>query len=129
MNQIQQALTYIVVLLTDMMLQGDAIHEGTVLEVEKAVRDDWRGSRLARDATEQEIEQYRLDQGAVELVGDDIEALARQRGDLEDEVAVLEQSKGQVAGELQQLTEQRDKLTEEVAALEAKVKAAKAGAK
>jgi chromosome segregation ATPase len=129
MNQIQQALTYIVVLLTDMMLQGDAIHEGTVLEVEKAVRDDWRGSRLARDATEQEIEQYRLEQGAVELIGDDVEALARQRGDLEDEVAVLEQSKGQVTAELQQLTEQRDKLAEEVTALEAKVKAAKAGAK
>jgi len=129
MSQIQQALTYIVVLLTDMMLQGDAIHEGTVLEVEKAVRDDWRGSRLARDATEQEVEQYRLDQGAVELIGDDVEALARQRGDLEDEVAVLEQSKGQVTAELQQLTEQRDKLAEEVTALEAKAKATKAGAK
>lgn len=129
MNQIQQALTYIVVLLTDMMLQGDPVHEGTVLEVEKSVRDDWRGSRLARDATEKEIEEYRLEQGAVEVIGDDIDALARQRGDLEDEVAVLEQSKGQMATELQQLTEQRDKLAEEVTALEAKVKAAKAGAK
>lgn len=125
MNQIQQALTYIVVLLTDMMLQGDAVPEGAVLEVEKALRDDWRGSRLARDATEQEIKEYRLEQGAVEVIGDDIDALARQRGDLEDEVAVLEQSKGQMATELQQLTEQRDKLAEEVTALEAKAKAAK----
>jgi chromosome segregation ATPase len=129
MNQIQQALTYIVVLLTDMMLQGDAVHEGTMLEVEKAVRDDWRGSRLARDATDQEVEQYRLEQGTVELISDDIDELARQRGDLEDEIAVLEQSKGQLSGELEQLTGKHETLTAEVAALEAKAKAAKAGAK
>ncbi|MGA7203386.1 MAG: hypothetical protein WBX27_02015 [Specibacter sp.] len=129
MNQIQQALTYIVVLLTDMMLQGDAVHEGTVLEVEKAVRDDWRGSRLARDATEEEVEQYRLEQGAVELISDDLEELGRLRGDLEDEVADLERNKGQLSGELEQLTGKHETLTAEVAALEAKAKAAKAAAK
>lgn len=129
MSQAQQILTYIVVILTDMMLHGDAVPEGTMLEVEKGLRDDWRGSRIARDATEQEIAAYRLEQGAVEIISDDIGDLARQRGDLEDEIAVLEQSKGELSAELEQLTSKRDTLTTEVATLEAKAKAAKAAAK
>ena len=129
MSQAQQILTFIIVTLTDMMLHGDAVPEGTMLEVEKGLRDDWRGSRIARDATEQEIAEYRLEQGTVELISDDIDELGRQRGDLEDEIAGLEQNKGQLSAELEQLTGKRDTLTTEAEALEAKAKTAKAAAK
>ena len=128
MSQIQQLL-FIIVTLTDMMLHGDAIPEGTMLEVEKGLRDDWRGSRLARDATEQEVAEYRLEQGTADLIGDDIQDLGRQRGDLEDEIADLNQVKGELSEETEKLSAQRDSLATEVAALEAKAKTAKAAAK
>lgn len=142
MSQIQQLL-FIIVTLTDMMLHGDTVPEGTMLEVERGLRDDWRGSHLARDATAEEIEDYRLDQGAAELIDTDIQVLGRQRGDLEDAVAGLEKAKDVLAGEIEalggeraelseeldQLLAKRETLTAEVVALDAKARAAKAPAK
>lgn len=118
MSQVQQILTYIVVTLTDMMLHGDAVPEGTMIEVEKGLRDDWRGSRIARDATEEEIAEYRAEQGGVEdVISDDIKALATKRGDLEDEIYDLNQSKSALGQELETLGGQRDGLTGAVEAL------------
>lgn len=139
MSQIQQLL-FIIVTLTDMMLHGDVVPEGTMLEVERGLRDDWRGSRLARDATAEEIADYRLEQGTADLISDDIQELGRQRGDLKDELYDLGQSKGVLAGEIEglgvqrtelsdeldQLAAKREALTAEVEALEAKAKKAAA---
>lgn len=144
MSQAQLILTYIIVTLTDMMLHGDPVPEGTMLEVEKGLRDDWRGSRIARDATDEEIANYRDEQGGVEDVIDDkIQELARQRGDLEDllhqlelqktaltaEVDVLGESKQELAAEVEALDESKQALTVEVEALKAAAAAAKKAAK
>lgn len=130
MSQAQQILTYIIVTLTDMMLHGDPVPEGTMLEVEKGLRDDWRGSRIARDATDAEIAEYRDEQGAVEaVIGDKIQELARQRGDLEDDLYQLEQQKVALAAEVDALDESKKELTAEVEALKAAAAAAKKAAK
>jgi len=126
MSQAQQILTYIIVTLTDMMLHGDPVPEGTMLEVEKGLRDDWRGSRIARDATEAEIEGYRDDQGGVEEVFDGkIRELARQQGDLEDELYELKQQKTALTAEVDALGESKQALAVEVEGLKAAAAAAK----
>lgn len=129
MSQTQQILTFIIVTLTDMMLHGDAVPEGTMLEVEKALRDDWRGCRIARDATEEEIEDYRAEQGAVDVVGDALQDLARKRGDLEDEIYNLGQKKSELTAEIGALSESKQELSVEVEALKAAAAAAKKAAK
>lgn len=123
--------SFLVVLLTDLSVHGDMIPEDTVLEVERAVRNDWIGSRLCRDATDEEIAEYRLEQGAAELISDDIQALAKDKGDLEDGVADLKLQHGQLTDQVKQLqadvdglAEQKKKLADEVAALEKAKKAA-----
>ena len=61
-----QARTALVVLLTDLTVHGDVIPENTTLEVERAIRNDWFGSKLCRDATEKEIAEYRAQEGAAD---------------------------------------------------------------
>lgn len=131
--------TIIVVLLHDLMVRGDLIPKDTVLEVDREVRNDWKGSKLCRDATEEEIAEYRDESGAVAgIIDEKIQDLARQRGDLEDqihdlglnkaaltgEVADLEQSKETLAGELVALEQEKKDLAAEVDALKVAKKAA-----
>ncbi|HFH4653099.1 hypothetical protein [Pseudomonas aeruginosa] len=125
-----QLSTIFVVLLTDILLHGDWVHEGTVLEVDRALRNDWKGSGMCRDATEEEIAEARAEQGAAELIGDDLQDLARQKGDLEDEVAALQDRKTELAGDLKALEsdleefgKRRDTLQGEVEDLAGKQKA------
>ena len=54
-----QMRTALVVLLTDLTVHGDVIPEKTVIEVERSIRNDWFGSKLCRDATVEEIAEYR----------------------------------------------------------------------
>ncbi|MFG9891758.1 hypothetical protein ACG3PV_32075, partial [Pseudomonas aeruginosa] len=61
-----QARTALVVLLTDLTVHGDVIPVDTVLEVERAIRNDWFGSKLCRDATPEEIAEYRAQEGAAD---------------------------------------------------------------
>lgn len=144
MSITQLAATFLVYVLTDLTVYGDIIPEGTVLEVDRSVRNDWVGSQLCRDATDEEIAEYRAENGVADVIGDDIRELARNKGDLEDdiaelngkktalagELATLEGQKTTVAGEVTALEGQKTKLTEEIAALEvAKVAAAKPAAK
>lgn len=141
---ITQMATYLVYLLTDLTAYGDLIPEGTVLEVDRSVRNDWVGSQLCRDATDEEIAEYRAENGVADVISDDIRELGRNKGDLEDdiaelngkktalagELAALEGQKATLAGELTALEGQKTKLTDEVAALEvAKAAAAKPAAK
>jgi len=118
--------SFVVVVLGSMWVGPQFIKEDTVLEVERAVRNDWVGSKLARDATDEEIAAYRAEQGddeVAEVISEQVKELARKKGDLEDEIYDLEQAK---TG----LLAQRDTLTAEVAELEkAKAAAEKPAAK
>lgn len=99
-----QLSTIFVVLLTDILLQGDWVHADTVIEVERSLRNDWKGSGICRDATEEEIADAITDQPTVsDVIDEKITALARQRGDLEDEIAGLQDRKTELAGDLKAL--------------------------
>lgn len=114
-----EAIVY-VVLLTDLMVHGDLIPEGTTLAVERSMRNDWTGSRLCRDATDEEIRLYEEDNGASggggALLAGEIEALRQEHDDLGEQVAALQ-------GELATLEVAKTALQDEVAALEKAKKA------
>lgn len=50
---------FVVVLLDDLWIAGDLVPKGEALAVDRPLRNDWIGSKLARDATDEEIEAYR----------------------------------------------------------------------
>ncbi|NMY49127.1 hypothetical protein [Pseudomonas sp. WS 5027] len=117
-----EAIVY-VVLLTDLMVHGDLIPDGTTLAVERSMRNDWKGSGLCRDATPEEIALYEEDNGASDgggarLAGE-IDALREEHEALGEQVTTLQV-------EVTDLEGQKKALQEEVAALE---KAKKAAAK
>lgn len=143
MNSLVLAASFLIVTLRGTFRGVEFLEPGTVLDVSRDLRNTMVANRAARDATAEEIAEYRNLHAAADLIGGDLQDLARQRGDLEDEVAELEQGKAQLSidiegladqqkvlvDELEQLTVKRDALVTEVAALEAKAKAVKAGAK
>lgn len=53
---------FVVVLLDDLFVSGELIDKGETLQVDRAIRNDWVGSKLARDATAEELEQYRAEE-------------------------------------------------------------------
>jgi chromosome segregation ATPase len=128
--------TFVVVALGSMWAGAQLIEEGEVLEVDRAVRSDWVGSKLARDATDAEIEAHRAEQGAVE----DDDSLAADRAELIKEIKalaadreLLKENKAELAGDLEALEgdiadyeKRKVTLADEIAELEAaKAKAAK----
>ncbi len=119
--------SYIVVTLLGLSVHGEFVPAETTLEVDRALRNDWIGSKLARDATDAEVAAYRAEQGDAGL--DDLD---EQRTALEAEIERLQARKNELAGDLKALEsdleefgKQRDELTAEVATLE-KAKAAAA---
>lgn len=54
--------SFVVVLLDDLWISGELVDKGETLAVERAVRNDWVGSKLARDATDAELEVYRAEE-------------------------------------------------------------------
>lgn len=143
MNGLVLAASFLIVTLRGTFRGIDFLEPGTVLEVSREVRGAMIAGLTARDATDEEIAEYRNLHGAAGLIGDQLQDLARQKGDLEDEIYDLKQAKGSLDGELEglrgqhaelseeleKLSVQRDALATEVAALEAKAKPAKAAAK
>ncbi|HCL3178095.1 hypothetical protein FA213_27640 [Pseudomonas aeruginosa] len=130
-----QARTALVVLLTDLTVHGDVIPENTTLEVERAIRNDWFGSKLCRDATEKEIAEYRTQEGAADdfdaqLQADQAQLLAdieAKKGDLvtlQTSVEQLTQQRTDLQAEVDDLGKQKKALADEVAALEKAKKAA-----
>lgn len=127
--------SYIVVTLLGLSVHGEFVEAATTLEVDRALRNDWIGSKLARDATDEEVAAYRAEQGddeVAEVISVQVQELARKKGDLEDEIAALQERKNELAGDLKALEsdleeggKKLDELTAEVAALE-KAKAAAA---
>jgi len=127
--------SYIVVTLLGLSVHGEFVPAETTLEVDRALRNDWIGSKLARDATDEEVAAYRAEQGddeVAEVISVQVQELARKKGDLEDEIAALQERKNELAGDLKALESDLEEggkklveLTAEVAALE-KTKAAAA---
>lgn len=117
--------SYIVVTLLGLSVHGEFVPAETTLEVDRALRNDWIGSKLARDATDEEVAAYRAEQG-----DDGLDDLDEQRTALEAEIERLQDRKNELAGDLKALEsdleefgKRRDALTAEVAELE-KAKAA-----
>lgn len=63
---------FVVVLLDDLWIGGDLVDKGTSVPVDRALRNDWIGSKLARDATDEELEQFRAEEAeeAAELAAE-----------------------------------------------------------
>lgn len=131
-----QARTALVVLLTDLTVHGDVIPENTTLEVERAIRNDWFGSKLCRDATEKEIAEYRAQEGGADGYDEqlqldqaqliaDIEAKKGDLVTLQASVEQLTEQRTTLQAEVDDLGKQKKTLADEVAALE-KAKAAAA---
>lgn len=131
-----QMRTAIVVLLTDLTVHGDVIPEKTVLEVERAIRNDWFGSKLCRDATDEEIAEYRGQEHAADGFDEqlqldqaqllaDIEAKKGDLGTLQESVEQLTEARTGLQAEVEDLGKQKKALADEVAALEKAKKAAK----
>lgn len=64
---------FVVVLLDDLWIGGDLVDKGTSVPVDRALRNDWIGSKLARDATDEELEQFRAEEAeeAAELAAEE----------------------------------------------------------
>jgi len=131
-----QVLTAFVVLLTDIMQHGDLIPADTTLEVEKRLADQWKGSKIARAATDEEISEYQGDAAEAEALLDDVDALSGQKRALEVELEKLQERKAELAGDLQALEsdvadlgKQKETLAAEVKELEAAKAAAEKPAK
>lgn len=131
-----QARTALVVLLTDLTVHGDVIPVDTVLEVERAIRNDWFGSKLCRDATEKEIAEYRAQEGGADGYDEqlqldqaqliaDIEAKKGDLVTLQASVEQLTEQRTSLQAEVADLGKQKKTLADEVAALEKKKAAAK----
>lgn len=121
-----QVATAFVVLLTDIMQHGDLIPADTTLEVEKRLADQWKGSKIARAATDEEIAEYQGDAAEAEALLDDVDALTDQKRGLELELEKLQERKAELAGDLQALEsdvadlgKQKETLAGEVKQLEA----------
>ena len=121
-----QVMTAFVVLLTDIMQHGDLIPVGSTLEVEKRLAGQWKGSKIARAATAEEIAEYQGDAAEAEALLDDVDGLAEQKRALEAELQQLQERKTEIAGDLQalesdvaDLVKQKETLGAEVKALEA----------
>jgi hypothetical protein len=80
MSALALAVGFIVVLLDDLWVSGDLIEKDTPLQVDRALRNDWIGSKLARDATDEEVEKYRADEAeaAAEANAEAAEAAEKQ---------------------------------------------------
>lgn len=131
-----QVRTAIVVLLTDLTVHGDVIPEKTVLEVERSIRNDWFGSKLCRDATVEEIAEYRGQEQAADGFDEqlqldqaqllaDIEAKKGDLATLQESVEQLTEARTGLQAEVEDLGKQKKALADEVAALEKAKKAAK----
>lgn len=121
-----QVATAFVVLLTDIMQHGDLIPADTTLEVEKRLADQWKGSKIARAATDEEIAEYQGDAAEAEALLDDVDALAERKGYLEGEIERLQERKNVLAADLQSLEGVIAHLNERKEALDAEVKALEA---
>ena len=70
---------FVVVLLDSLWIGGELAEKGETLQVDRAIRNDWVGSKLARDATTDELEAYRaeeLEAAAEEAAAAEAEAKA-----------------------------------------------------
>ncbi|WP_235582964.1 hypothetical protein [Pseudomonas aeruginosa] len=118
-----QVATAFVVLLTDIMQHGDLIPADTTLEVEKRLADQWKGSKIARPVTDEEIAEYQGDAAEADALLDDVDALGEQKRFLEGEIERLQERKNVLAADLQSLEGVIAHLNERKETRDAEVKA------
>jgi len=125
----QKQTTFLVVTLICLSISGEMVAAGTSIEVDRGTRADWLGSKLARDATEDEIAEYYGEQDGdeeTERLAAEVKALEAARDSLRTEIEQLGQDFDAKSAEVKQLTADRDALQAELAkASEPKAKAAK----
>ncbi|WP_087693519.1 hypothetical protein [Pseudomonas sp. PE-S1G-1] len=111
------AASFLIVTLRGTFRGIEFIEPGTKLDVSRDLRNTMVANGAARDATDHEIAEYRTLHAAADLIGGDLQDLARQKGDLEDEIYDLGQAKGALASELEGLGVQRADLVAELEGL------------
>ncbi len=130
---------YVVVTLRPTMFGQDSVEEGAILAVSREVRNNLVAGNIARDASDEEVAEYRADEESAEaLLGDvdgleaqkkaleaELDSLGERHGALSSAVAALEGQKGTLSGEVADLAGKKATLAGEVADLE-KAKAAAA---
>lgn len=125
-----QVSTIFVVLLTDILLHGDWVHADTVLEVDRALRNDWKGSGICRDATPEEIAEATASRGddtgeylqtdRRELI-EEIKGMVANKLELEKSIESLQDRKTELAGDLEALESDIDRFGKQRATLQAEV--------
>ncbi|NPZ19520.1 hypothetical protein DZ956_022355 [Pseudomonas aeruginosa] len=117
---------YVVVTLRPTMFGQDSVEEGAMVAVSREVRSNLVAGNIARDATDEEIAEYRAGEEDADAMLADVEALAGQKRALEGEIERLQARKNVLAadqtsleGVIAHLGEQKDALDAEVKKLEA----------
>lgn len=63
MNTVKSVPTsFVVVLLDDLWIGDELVEKGTAVPVDRPLRNDWVGSKMARDATDEELEEFRAEE-------------------------------------------------------------------
>jgi chromosome segregation ATPase len=135
MNQAISAALYLVVLIQGAFVSGKHYPGDTPIRVTRNDRNTMVAAGVARDATEQEIQQFQGAEGvasdetsaSIEAASAQLKALEDQRDEAQEVVAGLAKQRDELQSELVALDAKRTALVAEVAGLEKKAKAAKAG--
>lgn len=120
------AIGYLVVLLRSAFLGGTPFPEGKMLEVTRDARSAMVAGGIARDATDEEIAEFRgkvegdSDGGELSAAKAELDTLAQSHSTLLEAVDALELSKQTLTGEVDELGTLKTELAEYVAGLEAK---------
>jgi len=128
---------YVVVTLRATMFGQESVAADTITAVSRETRNNLVAGKIARDATDEEIAEYRASEEDADALLGDVDALAEQKSFLEGEIERLQERKNVLAADLQSLegviahlSERKETLDAEVKALEAaKAAAAKPATK
>ena len=117
---------YVVVTLRATMFGQESVAADTITAVSRETRNNLVAGKIARDATDEEIAEYRASEEDADALLGDVDALAEQKRALEVELQQLQGRKTELAGDLQALEsdvadlgKQKETLAGEVKALEA----------
>ena len=117
---------YVVVTLRATMFGQESVAADTITAVSRETRNNLVAGKIARDATDEEIAEYRASEEDADALLGDVDALAEQKSFLEGEIERLQERKNVLAADLQSLegviahlNERKETLAGEVKALEA----------
>lgn len=127
MSNLSLAVGYLIVVLHQFWDGPKLVPVGTMLDVSRQVRNDLVGGQVARDATDEEVAEYRDGRTPSEEGGDDdrpttadLAAAQAKLDALETERDALQGAAKALEGQVGTLTGERDALRTELEALKAK---------